>query len=87
MGPIEKLERDVFSRACCDRTRNNDFKLREGRFRLDTTKKFFTMRVVRQESCGCPLPGSVQGQVGWGFEQPGLAEDIMNNEMAHTGRR
>jgi len=29
---------------------------------------------VAQRSCGCPLPGSVQGQVGWGFEQPGLVE-------------
>ena len=25
---------------------------------------------------GCPIPGSVQGQVGWGFEQPGLVEDV-----------
>ena len=23
-----------------------------------------------------PLPGSVQGQTGWGFEQPGLVEGI-----------
>ncbi|KAK4831240.1 hypothetical protein QYF61_016472, partial [Mycteria americana] len=27
---------------------------------------------VTQRSCDCPIPGSVQGQVGWGFEQPGL---------------
>jgi len=31
---------------------------------------------VAQRSCGCPLPGSVQGQVGWGFEQPGLVGDV-----------
>jgi len=29
---------------------------------------------VAQSSCGCPLPGRVEGQVGWGFEQPGLVE-------------
>uniref|UniRef100_A0A8C0BVW1 Pyruvate dehydrogenase complex component X n=1 Tax=Buteo japonicus TaxID=224669 RepID=A0A8C0BVW1_9AVES len=27
---------------------------------------------VAQRGCGCPIPGSVQGQVGWGLEQPGL---------------
>jgi len=25
---------------------------------------------------GCSLPGSVQGQAGWGFEQPGLVEGV-----------
>ena len=25
---------------------------------------------------GCPLPGSVQGQVGWSSEHPGLVKDV-----------
>ena len=31
---------------------------------------------VAQRSCGCPIPGSVQGQVGRGLEQPGLVEGV-----------
>jgi len=38
---------DVFSRACCNKTRGDGFKLKWGRFRLDRRKKSFTMRVVR----------------------------------------
>ena len=31
---------------------------------------------VAQRSCGCPIPGSVPGQVGWGLEHPGLVESV-----------
>ena len=41
------METDFLSRACSDRTRENGFELKEGRFKLDIRKKFFTVRVVR----------------------------------------
>jgi len=46
-GACRKDGENNFSRACCNRTKSNGFKLREGRFRLDIRKKFFTMRVVK----------------------------------------
>ena len=35
-----------------------------------------TLAQLAQRNCGCPLPGSVQGQARRGFEQPGLVEGV-----------
>lgn len=34
--------------ACSDKTHENGFKLKNGRFRLEIWKKFFTVKVVKQ---------------------------------------
>jgi len=87
-GACRKDGKNTFSRACCNRTRSNGFKLREGRFRIDIRKKFFvnrkiffffcgeTLEQISQRSSGGPIPGNIPGQVGQGSEQPGLVEDV-----------
>jgi len=58
-----------------DRRKQSSFKLKEGRFRLDTRKNFFTQRMARPwhsypEKLWYPIPGGIQDQVGWGPGKP-----------------
>jgi len=46
-GAYQKDWDNLFSRASCNRRKGNGFKLKEGTFRLDTRKTFFTVRVVK----------------------------------------
>lgn len=43
-------------------------------------------RCVEQRRCGCPKPGSVQGQVGWNLEQPGPLEGIPTHDRGFGTR-
>jgi len=77
-GAYKKAGEGLFTRACKDRTRGNSFKLKEGRFRLKKEILYDeggeTLQQVAQRSCS-------QGQVGRGFEQPGVVEGV----PAHGG--
>jgi len=69
------------SRVCCDKTRDNVFKLKEDRFRQYKEEIFYpegseTLEQVAQRGGRCPIPGNLQGKVGRGSEQPDLAEDV-----------
>ena len=47
-GGYKKEEDSLFCRVCGDRTTGNGIRLKEKRIRLDTRKKSFSVRVVRQ---------------------------------------
>ena len=68
----------LFSRVCCDKTRENCFKIKHGKLRLDIRKKYIIIRVVRHENRlpreeGCPILEDIHGLNGWGSEQCDLA--------------
>jgi len=86
-GAYKRAGKGLLARACTDKTRGNGFKLKEGRFRSDTSEEILyceggeALAQVAQRSCGCPIPVSVQGQVGRGLEQPGLVEGVPTHGM------
>jgi len=67
-------------------TRGDSFKLKEGRYRLEVGGNFLLRRravaQAAQRSCGCPISGGAQGQVGWGPGQP----ELVGGNPAHAER-
>ena len=82
-GAYKQEGSQLFERVDDSRTRGNGFKLKEERFMLAISGKFFTERVVRcwqrlpREVVDTPsIPEGVQGQAGWGPGQPGLVLNV-----------
>ena len=75
-GGCKKEGNRLFSRVCCDRTRGNGFKQKEGRFRLDIRQKgFFTMKVVRHRN---RLPRDMVDVLSWEMLRVRLDGDLRN---------
>jgi len=55
--------------------RGNGCKLKEGRESGEALEQV-------AQSCGCPIPEDVQGQVGWGPGQLDLVPDLVGGRAA-----
>ena len=69
--------------ACSVRTRENDFKWKEGQFRLKEENFYSESKKWNRFSRGAVdiLSGGVQGQIGWDFEQSILVGDVPAHSM------
>ena len=80
-GAYKQEKHQLFIWTDSDRTRRIGFKLKEQRSRLDGRGEMFyseggeVLEQTAWRSCGCPIPGGIQGQVGWGPGKPELVAD------------
>ncbi|KAK4812027.1 LOW QUALITY PROTEIN: hypothetical protein QYF61_025018 [Mycteria americana] len=77
-GAYKKDGDKLFSRACCDRTRGNGFKLKRTRYKEEIfyNEGGEALEQVTQRGGRCPILGNIQGQVEWSSQQPDLVEDV-----------
>lgn len=75
-GTYRKAGEGLFIRNSADRTRSNGYTLKEGKLESDnrkTLERLFSLwgwldnPQITQGGCGCPSPGSAQGQSGQGL--------------------
>jgi len=66
-GAYEQKGNQCFTWTDSDRTSGSGFRLKEGRLGGQ-----WGAGKDAHRSCGCPIPGGAQGQVGWGPGQPEL---------------
>ena len=77
-----KEETDSLGGSVVTEKRENVFKLKEGRFKLDIRKKSFTVRVVRhwnrllRDAFDTPIPGDFHGEAGSSTGRPDLAVHV-----------
>ena len=79
-GANRQGENQHFTWVDSDRTRRNSFKLKEDLGEMSGDIFHWegdeALAQAAQRSCGCPIPGGAQGQVGWSPGQPGLVPDL-----------
>lgn len=70
----------LFYRCCLGRVENQSVFLSvhyqsRSNARIQFDLEFTTYWLV-YFCCGCPLPGRIQSQIGWGSTQPDLVKDV-----------
>lgn len=87
MGLTKNLERDISQRHVAI---EQGLALKEGTFKLNIRKKFFSVKVVRhwdklpRKVVDASLLEAFKGQFGWGFERLGLVKSAPVNGMKIT---
>lgn len=77
-GTHLKTKLGLFTRICNDKTRGYGFKLKEGKFRLDISKKilYYEDDMALEEVAQGSSSEVFKTRLDWGSEQPGHVENV-----------